>query len=146
VKAPESREAATIALLRGRLSALGPVTVEALGAPLGLAFGETASALAALEGEGSAMRGRFTPGADAEEWCDRRLLARIHRATIERLRREIEPVSAADLLRFLPQWQRAAPGMRARGAEGLAAVLAQLEGFEAPGGAWESEILPARVE
>jgi len=146
VKAPESREAATIALLRGRLSALGPVTVEALGAPLGLAFGETAAALAALEGEGSAMRGRFTPGAPSEEWCDRRLLARIHRATIERLRREIEPVSAADLLRFLPQWQRAAPGMRARGAEGLAAVLAQLEGFEAPAGAWESEILPARVE
>ncbi len=146
VKAPESREAATVALLRGRLSTLGPVTVEALGAPLGLSFGETASALAALENEGTAMRGRFTPGAEPEEWCDRRLLARIHRATIERLRREIEPVSAADLLRFLPQWQRATPGARARGAEGLAAVLAQLEGFEAPAGAWESEILPARVE
>ncbi|MEP7010514.1 MAG: DEAD/DEAH box helicase [Acidobacteriota bacterium] len=146
VKAPESREAAVIALLRGRLSALGPVTVESLGAPLGLAPGEAATALAALEGEGSAMRGRFTPGLGTEEWCDRRLLARIHRATIERLRREIEPVSAADLLRFLPQWQRAAPGTRARGAEGLAAVLAQLEGFEAPAGAWESEILPARVE
>ncbi|HXU30031.1 MAG TPA: DEAD/DEAH box helicase [Thermoanaerobaculia bacterium] len=146
VKAPESREAALVALLRGRLSALGPVTVEALGAPLGIPLGDTATALAALENEGSAMRGRFTPGLGTEEWCDRRLLARIHRATIERLRREIEPVSAADLLRFLPQWQRAAPGVRARGAEGLAAVLAQLEGFEAPAGAWESEILPARVE
>ncbi|HEV7672733.1 MAG TPA: DEAD/DEAH box helicase [Thermoanaerobaculia bacterium] len=146
VKAPESREAALVALLRGRLSALGPVTVEALGAPLGISLGETATALAALEGEGSAMRGRFTPGVTSEEWCDRRLLARIHRATIERLRREIEPVSAADLLRFLGLWQRAVPGSRARGAEGLAAVLAQLEGFEAPAGVWESEILPARVE
>ncbi len=150
VRAPESREAALIALLRGRLSCLGPVTVEALGAPLGLSFGETATALAALEGEGSAMRGRFSPhfgsGTQAEEWCDRRLLARIHRATIERLRREIEPVSTADFLRFLPHWQRAAPGVRARGAEGLAAVLAQLEGFEAPAGAWEREILPARIE
>ena len=146
VKAPESPEAARVSLLRGRLSALGPVTVDALGAPLGMAAGDTAAALAALENEGIAMRGRFTPGTDAEEWCDRRLLARIHRATIERLRREIEPVSASELLRFLIPWQRAAPSTRARGAEGLAAVLAQLEGFEAPAGAWESEILPARVE
>lgn len=145
-KAPESREAALVSLFRGRLSALGPVTVEALGAPLGVSTGDAATALAALENEGTAMRGRFTPGLGTEEWCDRRLLARIHRATIERLRREIEPVSAAELLRFLPPWQRAAQGTRARGAEGLAAVLSQLEGFEAPAGAWESEILPARVE
>ncbi|HXU46031.1 MAG TPA: ATP-dependent DNA helicase, partial [Thermoanaerobaculia bacterium] len=83
-----------------------------------------------------------------EEWCDRRLLARIHRATIERLRREIEPVTAADFLRFLFVWQRAAPApsaARAEGPEGLAAILAQLEGFEAPAAAWEGEILPARL-
>ncbi len=145
-KSPVSREAALVSLLRGRLSALGPVTVQGLAAPLGASAGDVASAVAALEGEGSAMRGRFTPGLGEEEWCDRRLLARIHRATIERLRREIEPVTAAELLRFLPVWQRATAATRARGADGLAAVLAHLEGFEAPAGAWESEILPARVE
>ena len=103
------------------------------------------AALAALEAEGFAMRGRFTPGAAAEEWCERRLLARIHRYTVKRLRAEIEPVAARDFLRFLFDWQRVAPDARMEGPDAVDAVVGQLEGFEAPAGAWESEILPARL-
>ncbi|MGH7607556.1 MAG: Lhr family helicase, partial [Gemmatimonadales bacterium] len=97
--------------------------------------------------EGFALRGRFSQGlaAGITEWCERRLLARIHRYTLDRLRREIEPVSAADFLRFLFRWQRLARDARAEGPEGLAAVLDVLDGYELAAGAWESEILPARV-
>ena len=91
------------------------------------------------------MRGRFTPGGEAEEWCERRLLARIHRYTVKRLRAEIEPVAARDFLRFLLRWQRVEAETRMDGPDALEAVIAQLEGFEAPAGAWESEILPARL-
>ncbi len=139
---------ALVELLRGRLSGLGPVTVRSLAEAAGFERGAVVAALAVLESEGHVMRGRFTPGSAAgeEEWCERGLLARIHRATLDRLRREIEPVSQADYLRFLLGWQRAAPGRHAEGPEGLAAVLEQLDGFEAPAAAWESEILPARIE
>jgi ATP-dependent helicase Lhr and Lhr-like helicase len=136
-------------LLRGRLGILGPVTAEALATPLGIGAGESEAALAALEGEGMVLRGRFTPRSDAAapiEWCDRRLLARIHRYTLNRLRAEIEPVSAADFMRFLFTWQRVEPGRRVGGLEGLAGVLEQLDGFELPAGAWESDVLSARCE
>src|SRR5262249_38096004 len=123
----------------------GPVTREALAAALGLAPSEIAAALAALEAEGFAMRGRFTPAADGEEWCERRLLARIHGYTVKRLRAEIEPVAARDFLRFLLTWQRVAPDARMQGPDAVDTVVAQLEGFEAPAGAWEGEILPARL-
>ncbi|MGH7675711.1 MAG: Lhr family helicase, partial [Gemmatimonadales bacterium] len=79
------------------------------------------------------------------EWCERRLLARIHRYTLDRLRKEIEPVTAADFMRFLFRWQRLTGESRAEGPDGLAAVLDLLDGFEVPAGAWESDILPARV-
>ncbi len=132
-------------MLRGRLEGLGPVTEAALAAPLGLAASSISAALAALESEGFAMRGRFTPGGEAEEWCERRLLARIHRYTVKRLRAEIEPVAARDFLRFLLRWQKVEAESRMDGPDALEAVIAQLEGFEAPAGAWESEILPARL-
>jgi len=140
-----SREEALVEIVRGRLEAQGPATLASLAAPLGIAAGEIAAALAALETEGFALRGRFTPGAAADEWCERRLLARIHRYTLKRLRAEIEPVAARDFLRFLLEWQRVTPETRMEGPDALAAVLGQLEGFEAPAGAWESEILPARL-
>jgi ATP-dependent Lhr-like helicase len=136
---------ALIELLRGRLEGLGPVTKEALATPLGLTEGDIEAALAALEAEGFAMRGRFTPGAAQEEWCERRLLARIHNYTVKRLRAEIEPVPARDFLRFLLSWQRVSPEARMEGPNAVESVLDQLEGFEAPAGAWETEILPARV-
>src|SRR5216117_467432 len=98
-----------------------------------------------LEHEGFALRGRFSAGVQGTEWCERRLLARIHRYTLDRLRREIEPVAAADFLRFLLRWQRLAPGSRAEGPEGLAAVLDVLDGYELAAGAWESEVLPGRL-
>src|SRR5690606_17862973 len=103
-------------------------------------------ALLALEQEGYAMRGRFRPDASLDEWCERLLLARIHRNTLGRLRREIEPVDVRDYVRFLCDWQRLSPATRVQGPEALAGVLAQLEGFEAAAGAWESELLPARVK
>jgi ATP-dependent Lhr-like helicase len=138
-------EEALVEILRGRLEGLGPVSEAALGAPLGLGPADLAAAMAALQTEGFALRGHFTPGTAAEEWCERRLLQRIHRYTLKRLRAEIEPVAARDFLRFLFDWQRVTDKTRMEGPDALAAVLGQLEGFEAPAGAWETEILPARV-
>jgi ATP-dependent Lhr-like helicase len=136
---------ALIEILRGRLEGQGPVTQAALASPLALNEEEIAGALAALEAEGFAMRGRFTPGAARDEWCERGLLARINRYTVKRLRAEIEPVAARDFLRFLLDWQHAAPDTRMEGPEALETLIEQLEGFEAPAGAWESEILPTRL-
>ena len=140
-------DAARVELMRARLGGLGPVTADRLAREIALPRSAAEAALAALEGEGFVLRGRYTPDLPAgeEEWCERRLLARIHRATVERLRREIEPVSAGEFLRFLLAWQRAAPSERAEGGGSLPAVLEQLEGFSAPAGAWEREILPARI-
>ena len=141
-----SADAALIEILRGRLEGQGPVTADALAAPLGIETGPVCTALGALEAEGFAMRGRFTPIAIGEEWCDRRLLARINHYTVKRLRAEIEPVSACDFLRFLLTWQRLTPDTRMEGPDALKTIVEQLEGFEAPAGAWETEILPARLE
>ncbi|WP_422614671.1 Lhr family ATP-dependent helicase, partial [Methylogaea oryzae] len=90
------------------------------------------------------LRGKFT-AAESLEWCERNLLARIHRYTVNRLRQEIEPVPAAAFMAFLLRWQHAHPQTRLRGRDALAAVLEQLEGFEAAASAWEGDILPARV-
>jgi ATP-dependent Lhr-like helicase len=143
-------EESLVEIVRGRLEGLGPVTASALAEPLRLPASSINIALGKLEAEGFAMRGRFSAGAPAagaadEEWCERRLLARIHRYTVKRLRAEIEPVQARDFLRFLGEWQRALPAARMQGSDALAAVLTQLEGFEAPAGAWETEIIPARM-
>ncbi|HEV3076648.1 MAG TPA: hypothetical protein VHB47_19650, partial [Thermoanaerobaculia bacterium] len=223
-------EEAAVEVMRGRLQALVPATARELAAGAGLRPAAVEAALAALETEGFALRGHFTPAAGRTgrlaqaaatgglavtaqpppetEWCERRLLARIHRYTLERLRREVEPVSQADFMCFLLSWQRvgnalpasveqagsgggatsaatagsaavtgsAAPASAgvaapasggasagesgtgvpaaggpgaaaspAQGAESLPALLAQLEGFEAPAAAWEGEILPARL-
>jgi ATP-dependent Lhr-like helicase len=135
-------EAAVTEIVRGRLEGLGPVTPSALATSLAFSPSAVAIALAKLESEGFAMRGRFTPDAREEEWCERRLLARVNRYTLKRLRAEIEPVSSADYLRFLTRWQRLAPGEQMEGPDAVAAVIAQLEGFQAPAIAWETEILP----
>jgi len=133
-------------LLRGRLELVGPTTAAALAESLGVTTTDADIALAALESEGIVLRGQFTPGSTVLEWCERRLLARIHRYTLNRLRAEIEPVSPADLMRFLFTWQHVEAETRVAGLEGLAAVIEQLDGFELPAGAWEKEVLAARCE
>ncbi|HVU82783.1 MAG TPA: DEAD/DEAH box helicase [Rhodanobacteraceae bacterium] len=140
-----TREDALVEILRARLGCIGPAHASDLAQTFGAGDSDITIALAALEREGGAMRGRFTPGASDEEWCDRHLLARIHRRTLQRLRREIEPVAPRDFMRFLMDWQHVSPESRLRGPDALAAVLSQLEGFEAAAGAWESQLLPARV-
>ena len=135
----ERQDDGPVDLLAGRLEVLGPVPETRLELP------DAGMLLLALEGQGRILRGRFTPGTPVIEWCDRRLLARIHRYTLSRLRAEIEPVAAGDLLRFLAHWQHAAQEDAVRGAEGLAAVIEQLEGYELAASAWEHDVLPARV-
>ena len=134
--------------LRSRLTGLGPTTVADLAASLHQPIVAVDIALARLEGEGYVMRGRFSRHSSqggAEEWCERHLLARIHRYTVGRLRREIEPVSPRDFVRFLFDWQRVSAATRMSGRDAVEAVLAQLQGFEAPAAVWESELLSARI-
>ncbi|HZQ62794.1 MAG TPA: DEAD/DEAH box helicase [Casimicrobiaceae bacterium] len=141
-----SREAALQELVRSRLEGLGPVTSEVLAHSLFVDRDEVEATLVRLSSEGVAMRGSFTPGTDGEEWCDRSLLARIHRYTVKRLRAEIEPVTSQDFMRFLFRWQHAVPAERRQGPDALDAIIAQLQGYEAPAAAWESDILPLRLE
>ena len=140
-----TRDDALLELVRRRLGGLGPVTVSALAQSFMVAASDIELALTRLQSEGYVMQGRFTADADDTEWCERHLLARIHRYTIGRLRREIEPVSRRDLMRFLFDWQHVSAATRLSGPDALSATLAQLEGFEAAAGAWESEILPMRI-
>ena len=139
-------EAALVELLRGRLSIVGPATAAALAGSIGVSEADVHAALLALESEGVVLRGTFTPATRVLEWCDRRLLARIHRYTLNRLRAEIAPVTPAEFMRFLMTWQHVEPASRLSGAEGLRAVLAQLDGIELPARAWERDVLAARVE
>ena len=142
---PPTQDDAERILVRSRTECIGPFTADEIADSLGMRRGAVEIALAHLEGTGNILRGRFTPGREDEEFCDRRILARIHRETIGRLRREIEPVPPATFMRFLIAWQRAAPPWKVRDEGGLLDVIEQLQGFEAAAGAWESEILPSRV-
>jgi len=138
-------EDALVEVLRGRLEGLGPVTVEALASSFGLSRSDIESGLLKLEAEGFVIRGQFTPGGTETEWSARRLLARIHSYTLNRLRQEIEPVSTADFIRYLLAWQKVAPDHQMEGPESVRAIIEQLEGFEAPAAAWEGELLPSRL-
>jgi len=142
-------EDAVRGIVQGWTECLGPVTGGRLAAFLGLPESQVEAALLRLESEGIVLRGQFTSApsaADAPpEWCERRLLARIHRLTISRLRKEIEAVSAADFLRFLLRWQHVHPGTQLHKRDGVAQVIAQLQGLELPAPAWERDVLPARI-
>ncbi len=133
-------------LVRGRMEVVGPISAAALVDFFQLPSTEIEAALLALEGEGFVLRGKFHPGAQELEWCDRRLLARIHRLTINRLRAEIQPVSLADFQRFLLAWQRVDAEHRAEGPDGVEAVLELLDGYALAAAAWEPEVLAARVK
>ena len=166
-----TREAAIVELLRGRLALTGPTTARALADALAIDVADADAALLTLEGEGIVLRGSFTTAAlrgcatsdvaqgvpgppkreeragnPAVEWCDRRLLARIHRYTLNRLRAEIEPVSPADFMRFLFVWQHVDAEHRLTGVDGLRTVVESLDGFELAADAWEHAVLPDRVD
>jgi ATP-dependent Lhr-like helicase len=160
-------EGALVEIVRAHLSFSGVTTAARLAAALDVPASDVEAALARVELEGAVLRGRWlagpgwgpsdpqapprlTPLGEGElrsevQWCDRRLLARINRRTLDGLRREIEPVSTADLIRFLLTWQHARPGRQLHGRVGVMHVIEQLQGFEGAAGAWEREILPARI-
>jgi ATP-dependent Lhr-like helicase len=140
--APSDADTALRELVRSRLEALGPVTPATLARPFGIDAAALLPALAALEQQGCVMRGSFA--GEADEWCERRLLARIHRYTLKRLRSEIEPVSLADYQRFLFHWQGLGQERR-EGREALAGILGELQGLALPAAVWEREVLPARL-
>jgi ATP-dependent helicase Lhr and Lhr-like helicase len=142
---PADPDAAAAEMLRGHLEFRGPSAVADLAAATGLPELAAIAALARLEEEGFAIRGRFT-GSGAEEYCARRLLARIHSYTRQRQRAEIEPVTARDFMRFLLRWQHVEPGTLREGRFGVLSVIEQLQGFELAAGAWETGVLASRVE
>ena len=144
-RSERTEEEALRAIAGGWLEAVGPVTVGSLAERLGVAGSRIEIGFGQLEQQGVAMRGRYRPGTSEEEWCDRALLARIHRLTLGRLRREIEPVTAADFMRFLFRWQHVHTGTQLHGRQGLLEVVGQLQGVELPARAWEAQIFPARI-
>jgi ATP-dependent helicase Lhr and Lhr-like helicase len=150
-----SRDEALLTLVMGWMSAIGPITASQLGDVIGLLGSDIEKGLLRMEASGTVLRGQFTDAAtrasrsraqDSEiEWCERRLLARIHRLTVGMLRKQIEPVTAAQFLRWLLRWQHVAPGSQAAGERGTLEVLQQLQGFEVPANAWERQVLARRV-
>jgi ATP-dependent helicase Lhr and Lhr-like helicase len=141
-----TRDEAIAELLRGRLTLTGPVTAAALALSLGIETAAVDAALLRLEAEGVVLRGRFAPGETELAWCDRTLLARIHRYTLNRLRAEIEPVTPADFMRSLFRWQHVEPSSRLTGPDGLREVVGSLDGYELAAGAWERHVLAARLD
>jgi ATP-dependent Lhr-like helicase len=158
VAAP-GRDDALLTLVTGWMSHLGPVTATWLGETLGISGSEISGALLRMEASGTILRGYFSgaasragapaphePGATPEtEWCERRLLARIHRLTVASLRKQIEPVTAAQFMQWLLRWQHVAAGTQVAGERGTLEVLRQLQGFEIPANAWERQVLARRI-
>jgi ATP-dependent helicase Lhr and Lhr-like helicase len=153
-----SRDDAVLTLVIGWMSHLGPTTASAIGGNLGLAPSEITGALLRMEASGTILRGNFTgtspreamaapqsPSEPEVEWCERRLLARIHRLTVATLRKQIKPVTAAEFMQWLLNWQHVAPGTQASGERGTLEVLRQLQGFEIPANAWERQVLSRRI-
>ena len=137
-----------LAMVQGWMAHLGPTTAAELADRLGLAEADVDAALLRLEASGAVLRGRFRslgPQARGTEWCDRRLLARIHKLTLGRLRREIAPVTAAQFMDWLLRWQHVAPGTQTAGERGALEVLQQLQGFETAANAWEPHLLARRI-
>ncbi len=135
---------ALLTLVAGWLGHCGPITASKLGQTVGLPAAEIERALVQVESRGTVLRGQFTT-LDETEWCERRLLARIHRLTLGALRKQIEPVTAAQFMRWLLRWQHVAPGTQVLGERGVLEVIRQLQGFEIPANAWERQILARRI-
>ena len=144
--AAASQEDAVLAMITGWMSHAGPTTAAELGEVLGLPPEQVDKALLRMEAGGSILRGQFTNAAGPQaEWCERRLLARIHRLTVGELRKQVQPVTPAQFMRWLLRWQHAAPGTQLTGERGVLEILRQLQGFEAPANSWEHRILRQRV-
>jgi ATP-dependent Lhr-like helicase len=143
---PWTFDDALVEVLRARLGGFGPLTLIEIAAPLALPVAAVTQALAQLEREGYVLRGQFSPGVKAEQWCERHLLARIHRYTVKRLRREIEPVALQDFMRFLFDWQHLSDGTRGQGSAVLPQIVGQFEGYAAATSAWDSDLLSARIK
>ncbi|MGY3027877.1 ATP-dependent Lhr-like helicase [Pseudomonas lurida] len=143
---PWTYEDAVTEVLRARLGGFGPLSLIEIAGPLALPVADVTQALARLEQEGYVLRGHFSPGATHEQWCERHLLARIHRYTVKRLRREIEPVALQDFMRFLFDWQHLSEGTRGQGSAMLAQIVGQFEGYAAATSAWDSDLLSARLK
>jgi ATP-dependent Lhr-like helicase len=132
-------------VLRGRVESSGPFSIAEMADSLAIDTSLVHQGLLALEREGLVLRGKFRPNAVDDEYCDRRILARINRATVGKLRKAVEPVPVASLIRFLLEWQHATPGSRLSGDAGMIEVVEQLQGFEAAAAGWESALLPYRL-
>jgi ATP-dependent Lhr-like helicase len=139
-----TNEEALLDLSRGWLLHLGPTTTQKLSDILKIPLNELEPIFLKLESTGFILRGHFTT-TEQLEWCERRLLARIHRLTLGKLRREIKPVTAAQFMEWLLRWQHVADNTQLRGEQGLLEVIRQLQGFEIPANAWESQILKKRI-
>lgn len=139
------RDKAVLDMLRGWLLHLGPTTGSEVSQILALEVNEVDQTFIQLETTGFLMRGQFTQ-TNLLEWCERRLLARIHRTTLSTLRKEIEPVSAAVFMSWLLSWQHVAPGTQLQGDHGLIEIIRQLQGYEIPANAWESKIFSKRIK
>ena len=143
-KAPASREDAVLACVAGWMAHVGPTAAIELSNFLGLGATDVEKAFLRLEASGSILRGQFS-NRDSIEWCERRLLARVHRLTLGSLRSQIQPLTAAQFMRWLLRWQHVAPGTQLLGEHGTFEVLRQLQGFEAPANSWERQILARRI-
>lgn len=143
---PVSLEDALLALVTGWIAHLGPVTANQLGSVLTLPVSEVEKALLRLEASGVVLRGKFTdPASEQTEWCERRLLARIHRLTLGQLRKEIQSVTPAQFMDWLLRWQHVAPGTQLLGERGTLEAVRQIQGFEAAANSWEPQILRRRI-
>jgi ATP-dependent helicase Lhr and Lhr-like helicase len=141
-----SREDALLSLLTGWISHCGPVTENQLAALLALPHSDIEKSLLRLESSGLILRGKFSsPAANESEWCERRLLARIHRLTLGQLRKQIQPVTPAQFMNWLLHWQHVAPSTQLLGERGTLEAIRQLQGFEAPANSWERQILKRRI-
>jgi ATP-dependent helicase Lhr and Lhr-like helicase len=145
-----SRDDALLAMVTGWMMHTGPVTSQALAYWLGLPAADLERSLLRLETAGSVLRGNFTGTATGNEphtaeWCDRRLLARIHHLTVATLRKQVEPVTAAQFMRWLLRWQHIAPQSQLSGERGLLEAVRQLQGFEIPANAWEKQVFSSRM-
>ena len=147
---------AVLTAVRGWIEHLGPTTASEIGELLGLPPAEVEKALLRIEASGAILRGSFFPSGYESaggglrtgvspsrevEWCERRLLARVHRLTVATLRKQIAPVTAAQFMNWLLRWQHVAPGTQVRGEHGTLEVLRQLQGFEIPASSWERFVL-----